>query len=136
MTDYQPNDVPLRFMLRDGNQDGPIVASGCLFRDGSVAMRWHGDQPSTQVYDSWEAAAKIHHVGEHGRWRTAEWLDGVCFCCGSSLHDTHVYFGGGGGQCTRCSAGWDGPPSRETERGHWRGPFTLPAAAGSEAADG
>jgi hypothetical protein len=113
--------APLRFSLRDGNIDGPVVATGCVFHDGSVVMRWHGDFPSTQLYASWAEVAKVHHVGEIGRWRTAEWFDGVCFACGKSLHEIHVWFGGNGSQCSRCSAGWVGPPSRKLGVGFWVG---------------
>jgi hypothetical protein len=40
------------------------VAEGVQFTDGSVAIRWYGQWPSTSVWDSAEAMTAVHgHAG-------------------------------------------------------------------------
>lgn len=121
--------IPLRFVLKR-NKDRDVAATGVLFGDGHVVLRWIGEHPSTQTYANWGDAMRIHHIGEPNsgeRWTTAEWLDGVCFACGSSLHHVAAFFGGNGAQCCACSSSWDGPPSREIGGGTWIKAGTLPA---------
>ncbi len=48
------------------------VAEGVEFSDGTVAMRWRGDAPSTNVYPSIEAVQRTHG---HGRATRVLWLD-------------------------------------------------------------
>ena len=42
-----------------------IVAEGCVFTDGSVALRWTSSTPSTVIYSSLEHLEKVHcHHGQ------------------------------------------------------------------------
>jgi len=50
------------------------VAEGVLFSDGTVAMRWRGDHPSTVFHDKGLAAVDAIHL-HHGASRLV-WLDG------------------------------------------------------------
>jgi hypothetical protein len=66
-----------RFMFKrtedvSGVSGTGYVAEGIEFGDGSVAIRWVGDHPSTAVWDSIEDAIQIHG---HGGKTTVEWLD-------------------------------------------------------------
>lgn len=48
------------------------VAEGCVFTDGSVALRWHGDNPSTAVWPDLESILAVHgHCGA----TVVRWLD-------------------------------------------------------------
>ncbi|MGC4938069.1 hypothetical protein [Kribbella sp. DT2] len=50
---------------------GP-VAEGVQFTDGSVALRWYGDYPTTTVWDGIDSVIAIHgHAGA----TEVEWLD-------------------------------------------------------------
>jgi hypothetical protein len=41
-----------------------IVAEGCVFTDGSVALRWHGDNPSTAIWPDIDSVLAVHgHCG-------------------------------------------------------------------------
>jgi hypothetical protein len=41
-----------------------VVAEGCEFTDGSVALRWRGDNPATAVWPNVEAILAVHgHQG-------------------------------------------------------------------------
>ena len=48
------------------------VAEGCVFTDGSVALRWHGPNPSTAIWPNIEAILAVH--GHHGA-TVVRWLD-------------------------------------------------------------
>ncbi|MFF1820630.1 hypothetical protein ACFVWG_25215 [Kribbella sp. NPDC058245] len=50
---------------------GP-VAEGVQFTDGSVALRWYGDYPTTTVWDGIESVVAIHG---HGGATEVEWID-------------------------------------------------------------
>jgi hypothetical protein len=50
---------------------GP-VAEGVQFTDGSVALRWYGDYPTTTVWDGIDSVIAIHG---HGGATEVEWLD-------------------------------------------------------------
>jgi hypothetical protein len=48
------------------------VAEGCVFTDGSVALRWHGDNPSTAVWPDLDSILAVHgHCGA----TVVRWLD-------------------------------------------------------------
>ncbi|HEU4946624.1 MAG TPA: hypothetical protein VFT31_05675 [Kribbella sp.] len=48
------------------------VAEGCVFTDGSVALRWHGENPSTAVWPDLESIIAVHgHCGS----TVVRWLD-------------------------------------------------------------
>lgn len=41
-----------------------MVAEGCEFTDGSVALRWRGDNPATAVWPNLESVLAVHgHQG-------------------------------------------------------------------------
>lgn len=106
-------DNPLRFRLRR-NKDADIVADGVQFADGTVVIRWRGDHPSTQTYEDWGHAMRVHHIGEPNsgkQWTTAEWLDGVCFACSNRVEDFGRCYGNQT-FCHACAHGWEGPPNR------------------------
>ena len=48
------------------------VAEGIEFKDGSVAVRWYGQWPSTSVWDSAEAMTAVHG---HGGTTRIKWED-------------------------------------------------------------
>jgi hypothetical protein len=50
---------------------GP-VAEGVQFTDGAVAVRWHGDYPTTTVWDGIESVIAVHG---HGGATEVEWID-------------------------------------------------------------
>lgn len=41
-----------------------IVADGCVFPNGKVALAWRGDKPSVIIYDSLADLEAVH--GHHG----------------------------------------------------------------------
>lgn len=49
-----------------------VVAWGVQFPDGSVAVRWHGDYPSTVAWGSVEDAIAVHG---HSGATEVQWLD-------------------------------------------------------------
>jgi hypothetical protein len=49
------------------------VAEGCVFTDGSVALRWLGQNPSTAVWPDLESIVAVH--GHRGA-TVVRWLDG------------------------------------------------------------
>jgi hypothetical protein len=50
-----------------------VVAHGCVFPDGSCALRWASDLKSTAVYDSIGTLEAIHG---HGGATLVEYIDG------------------------------------------------------------
>ena len=48
------------------------VAEGCVFTDGSVALRWHGPNPSTAVWPNLDSILAVH--GHRGA-TVVRWLD-------------------------------------------------------------
>lgn len=49
-----------------------VVADGCQFEDGKVAIRWRGERPSTVVWDRIEDALHVHGHAGSTQFR---WLD-------------------------------------------------------------
>lgn len=49
-----------------------IVAEGVEFSDGTVAIRWKSDYPSTVIWASLEDAKRIHG---HGSLTVVRWID-------------------------------------------------------------
>lgn len=75
----QPGLVPRRFQLYRHTDISHVsgigvVAWGVQFPDGSVAVRWHGDHPSTVAWDSVEDAIAIHG---HSGATEIRWMDDV-----------------------------------------------------------
>lgn len=66
-----------RFVLRrdvdvSGISGTGDVAEGVEFSDGTVAIRWRGETPSTVFWADIDAPVKIHGHGGHTRF---VWLD-------------------------------------------------------------
>lgn len=51
-----------------------VVAEGCVFTDGSVALRWRGDNPATAVWPDLDSVLAVH--GHHGATEV-NWLDAM-----------------------------------------------------------
>ncbi|TDU87244.1 hypothetical protein EV138_0762 [Kribbella voronezhensis] len=49
-----------------------VVAEGCVFTDGSVALRWRGNNPATAVWPDLESVLAVH--GHHGATEV-RWLE-------------------------------------------------------------
>lgn len=51
-----------------------VVADGCQFPDGTVAMRWRGDRASTAIYSDVAVVEAIHGHGGATRivWASSE----------------------------------------------------------------
>lgn len=69
---------PRRFVLRrtvdvSGVSGTGDVADGVLWPDGTAAVRWRGEHPSTVVWDRGRASVELIHG--HGGATTIEWLD-------------------------------------------------------------
>ncbi len=62
----------LRHVDVSGVSGTGIVAEGVQFTDGSVALRWHGEYPTTTVWDSIESMIAVH--GHEGA-TVVDWLD-------------------------------------------------------------
>ncbi|GAA1511013.1 hypothetical protein [Kribbella lupini] len=50
-----------------------VVAEGCVFTDGSVALRWRGNNPATAVWPDLDSVLAVH--GHHGATEV-HWLEG------------------------------------------------------------
>ena len=63
----------VRFTDVSGVSGTGVVAEGCVFTDGSVALRWHGANPSTAIWPDLESILAVHgHCGA----TVVRWLDG------------------------------------------------------------
>lgn len=49
-----------------------VVAQGCQFEDGTVVLRWLGENASTVIWDSIKDALKVHG---HDGATTVEWIE-------------------------------------------------------------
>jgi len=49
-----------------------VVAEGCEFTDGSVVLRWRGDNPATAVWPNLNAVLAVH--GHQGATEV-RWID-------------------------------------------------------------
>lgn len=49
-----------------------VVAEGCEFDDGTVALRWRGQWATTVVHD--EGIASVHHINGHDGKTRVVWL--------------------------------------------------------------
>jgi hypothetical protein len=60
----------VRYRDPSGVSGTGVVAEGCVFTDGSVALRWRGNNPATAVWPDLESVLAVH--GHHGatevRW--------------------------------------------------------------------
>ena len=68
-----------------------VVAEGCVFTDGSVALRWHGANPATAVWPDLDSVLAVHgHAGATVvRWidvQTTEAVPGTDFHTGQLSH--------------------------------------------------
>jgi hypothetical protein len=63
----------VRYRDLSGVSGTGVVAEGCLFTDGSVALRWRGTNPATAVWPDIESVLAVH--GHQGATEV-QWLDG------------------------------------------------------------
>jgi hypothetical protein len=63
----------VRFRDLSGVSGTGVVAEGCVFTDGSVALRWRGNNPATAVWPDLESVLAVHgHQGAtEVRWLEA-----------------------------------------------------------------
>ena len=62
----------VRFRDPSGVSGTGVVAEGCEFTDGSVALRWRGDNPATAVWPNVDAILAVH--GHQGATEI-RWID-------------------------------------------------------------
>jgi len=62
----------LRHVDVSGVSGTGVVAEGVEFSDGSAALRWHGDYPTTTV---WESIGSLVAVHGHQGATVVEWID-------------------------------------------------------------
>ncbi len=54
----------VRYRDLSGVSGTGVVAEGCVFTDGSVALRWRGNNPATAVWPDVESVLAVHgHQG-------------------------------------------------------------------------
>jgi hypothetical protein len=63
----------VRFRDLSGVSGTGVVAEGCVFTDGSVALRWRGNNPATAVWPDLESVLAVH--GHQGATEV-HWLEG------------------------------------------------------------
>jgi hypothetical protein len=63
----------VRYRDPSGVSGTGVVAEGCEFSDGSVALRWRGENPATAVWPNIESVVAVHgHQGAtEVRWADA-----------------------------------------------------------------
>ena len=71
----------VRYRDPSGVSGTGVVAEGCEFTDGSVALRWRGDNPATAVWPDVESILAVHgHQGATEiRWIDAPTAPGNLF---------------------------------------------------------
>jgi hypothetical protein len=62
----------VRYRDLSGVSGTGVVAEGCVFTDGSVALRWRGTNPATAVWPDLESVLAVH--GHHGATEV-RWLE-------------------------------------------------------------
>ena len=62
----------VRYRDPSGVSGTGVVAEGCVFSDGSVALRWRGDNPATAVWPDIESVLAVH--GHRGATEV-RWLE-------------------------------------------------------------
>jgi hypothetical protein len=63
----------VRYRDLSGVSGTGVVAEGCVFTDGSVALRWRGTNPATAVWPDVESVLAVH--GHQGATEV-RWLEG------------------------------------------------------------
>ncbi|NEA33538.1 hypothetical protein [Streptomyces sp. SID13031] len=63
----------VRYRDLSGVSGTGVVAEGCVFTDGSVALRWRGTNPATAVWPDIESVLAVH--GHQGATEV-QWLEG------------------------------------------------------------
>lgn len=62
----------VRYVDVSGVSGTGTIAEGCVFTDGSVALRWHGSNPSTAIWPNLDSIIAVH--GHRGA-TVVRWLD-------------------------------------------------------------
>ena len=63
----------VRYRDPSGVSGTGVVAEGCEFSDGSVALRWRGDNPATAVWPDLDSVLAVH--GHQGATEV-RWVEG------------------------------------------------------------
>jgi hypothetical protein len=71
----------VRYRDPSGVSGTGVVAEGCEFTDGSVALRWRGDNPATAVWPNVDAILAVH--GHQGATEI-RWIDAQTVQTGQS----------------------------------------------------
>lgn len=74
----------VRYRDPSGVSGTGVVAEGCEFTDGSVALRWRGDNPATAVWPSLESVLAVH--GHQGATEV-RWIESPSSQSANSSHD-------------------------------------------------
>jgi hypothetical protein len=64
----------VRYRDLSGISGTGVVAEGCVFTDGSVALRWRGNNPATAVWPDLGSVLAVH--GHYGATEV-RWMDPV-----------------------------------------------------------
>lgn len=62
----------VRYRDPSGVSGTGVVAEGCEFTDGSVVLRWRGDNPATAVWPNLNAVLAVHG---HGGATQVRWIE-------------------------------------------------------------
>jgi hypothetical protein len=73
----------VRYRDLSGISGTGVVAEGCVFTDGSVALRWRGNNPATAVWPDLESILAVH--GHHGATEV-RWVDPVPVTPGTEVN--------------------------------------------------
>jgi hypothetical protein len=76
----------VRYQDPSGVSGTGVVAEGCEFTDGSVALRWRGENAATAVWQSVDAILAVH--GHQGATEI-RWIDSVPRSGGNLFDELH-----------------------------------------------
>lgn len=76
----------VRYRDPSGVSGTGVVAEGCEFTDGSVALRWRGDNPATAVWPDVESILAVH--GHQGATEI-RWIDSSSRPPGNLFDELH-----------------------------------------------
>lgn len=99
---YKPGGMRRFRLARARGGPRTCVAQGVVFWDGTVVLRWLGNDASTITFTSLATMETVHVHDE--TW--IRWEDFCCFVCGTECGPAV-----GPGWCSACGATWDEPAS-------------------------
>lgn len=92
------------------------VAQGVVFTDGTVVLRWFGQNATTTIHSSMESVEVIHL---HGGASKIRWRDKVCFACGATEEHPEQAF------CIYCGASGAPVDKKDPSLGSWVKAITI-----------